>query len=63
MNNSTILLIRHGETPWNAVRRLQGTQGIAFVQLDAGDVVRHPVVSRIVGAYGDHANGGRPPWF
>ena len=24
MNNSTILLIRHGETPWNAVRRLQG---------------------------------------
>jgi phosphate starvation-inducible PhoH-like protein len=40
----------------DAVRRLSGTPGIGFVQLDAGDVVRHPVVSRIVGAYGDHGN-------
>lgn len=40
----------------DAVRRLEGTPGIGIVHLDAGDVVRHPVVSRIVVAYGDHGN-------
>ena len=35
----------------DAVRRLQGVDGISFVQLGSGDVVRHPVVSRIVNAY------------
>lgn len=30
MNNTTILLIRHGETAWNAVRRLQGHIDIAL---------------------------------
>jgi phosphate starvation-inducible PhoH-like protein len=43
----------------DAVRRLQGVAGIGFVELDASDVVRHAVVSRIVGAYGDARNGGR----
>ena len=42
----------------DAVRRLQGVDGISFVQLGAGDVVRHPVVSRIVNAY-DHDRGPR----
>ncbi len=35
----------------DAVRRLDGVDGIGFVTLGAGDVVRHPVVSRIVTAY------------
>jgi phosphate starvation-inducible protein PhoH len=28
-----------------------------MVRLDASDVVRHPVVSRIVTAYGEHGSG------
>jgi phosphate starvation-inducible PhoH-like protein len=40
----------------DAVKKLAGVDGIGFVTLDATDVVRHPVVSRIVGAYG----GDRP---
>jgi phosphate starvation-inducible PhoH-like protein len=35
----------------DAVRRLQGVDGIGFVQLGSTDVVRHAVVSRIVNAY------------
>ncbi|MCA8950447.1 MAG: PhoH family protein [Planctomycetes bacterium] len=35
----------------DAVRRLRGVEGIEIVELDARDVVRHPVVSRIVTAY------------
>jgi phosphate starvation-inducible PhoH-like protein len=37
----------------DAVRKLDGVDGIGLVRLDASDVVRHPVVSRIVTAYGD----------
>jgi len=37
----------------DAVRRLAGVQGIGFVSLDTADVVRHAVVSRIIGAYQD----------
>ena len=35
----------------DAVSRLQGVEGIAIVPFNVGDVVRHPVVGRIVQAY------------
>jgi phosphate starvation-inducible protein PhoH and related proteins len=35
----------------DAVRKLEGVDGIGVLRLDAGDVVRHQVVSRIVTAY------------
>ena len=35
----------------DAVSRLEGVQGIATVRFGAGDVVRHPLVGRIVEAY------------
>jgi phosphate starvation-inducible PhoH-like protein len=35
----------------NAVEVLKGVQGIAFVAFDERDVVRHPLVQRIVRAY------------
>ncbi|MGE3173566.1 MAG: PhoH family protein [Planctomycetota bacterium] len=35
----------------DALRRLQGVEGIGIARLGAADVVRHPVVSRIVRAY------------
>ncbi|ALR21277.1 MULTISPECIES: PhoH family protein [Sphingobium] len=35
----------------DAVSRLQGVEGIAVVPFNVGDVVRHPVVGRIVQAY------------
>jgi phosphate starvation-inducible protein PhoH and related proteins len=34
---------------------LQGIEGVAFAQFDAADVVRHPIVQRIVEAYELHA--------
>ncbi|MBL9078323.1 MAG: PhoH family protein [Planctomycetes bacterium] len=37
----------------DAVRKLGGVDGIGMVRLDASDVVRHAVVSRIVTAYGE----------
>ena len=43
---------------------LRGVQGVAFSFFDAGDVVRHPLVQRIVQAYEAHAErtgeGSRP---
>ncbi|GAB4141695.1 MAG: PhoH family protein [Planctomycetota bacterium] len=45
----------------DAVRRLQGVQGVGVVRLDASDVVRHPVVSRIVTAYGSERGPDQPP--
>jgi len=41
----------------DAVRKLGEVDGIAIVRLDAEDVVRHAVVSRIVTAYGDGGDG------
>jgi phosphate starvation-inducible protein PhoH and related proteins len=35
----------------DAVRRLEGVEGIAFSWFTAADVVRHPIVGRIVNAY------------
>jgi len=35
----------------DAVQRLNGIDGISFVRLSEGDIVRHPLVRRIVSAY------------
>ncbi len=37
-----------------AEKALQGTRGIAFTKFEAEDVVRHPVVQRIINAYQHH---------
>ncbi len=37
-----------------AVQALQGVDGVAFVEFAQGDIVRHPVVARIIEAYGRH---------
>jgi phosphate starvation-inducible PhoH-like protein len=42
----------------DAVRRLERVQGIAVVRFSAADVVRHPLVGRIVDAY-EGPNAGR----
>lgn len=39
----------------DAATRLNGLDGIAVVELDESDVVRHPLVSRIIRAYGPGA--------
>jgi phosphate starvation-inducible PhoH-like protein len=40
----------------DAVTRLEGIEGIAMSRFTAADVVRHPIVGRIVEAYeGPHA--------
>ena len=35
----------------DAVDRLEGVDGIAVIRFGSGDVVRHPIVGRIVEAY------------
>ena len=35
----------------DAVQRLEGVEGIATVRFNVADVVRHPIVGRIVEAY------------
>lgn len=37
----------------DAVRRLAKTPGVGFVALDRSDVVRHPLVKRVIDAYGE----------
>jgi len=44
----------------HAVRILQGTKGVGFAEFQAGDVVRHPLVERIVRAYDADAAGAAP---
>jgi phosphate starvation-inducible PhoH-like protein len=41
----------------DAVRRLQRVSGVAFVALEKTDIVRHPLVQRIVEAYGPAPRG------
>ncbi len=43
-----------------AVAALEGVEGIAFVEFGQADVVRHPVVGRIIEAYQRHRGNGGP---
>ncbi len=47
----------------NAIEILQGLKGVSFTFFDARDVVRHPLVKRIVQAYeaSDRESGRNPP--
>jgi phosphate starvation-inducible PhoH-like protein len=40
-----------------ATNYLQGVAGVGFARFSAADVVRHPLVSRIVAAYDAHDPG------
>jgi phosphate starvation-inducible PhoH-like protein len=42
----------------HAVRVLAGVEGVGVVQLELGDVVRHPLVGRIIAAYEVDRSGG-----
>ncbi|MEL6499034.1 MAG: PhoH family protein [Planctomycetota bacterium] len=41
----------------DAGRRFQRTKGVGFVALERVDVVRHPLVQRVIDAYGDEGRG------
>jgi len=41
-----------------AIRILKGIEGIAFVHFKESDVVRHPLVARIIKAYEEAERGG-----
>lgn len=43
----------------DAARRLRGVPGVGFVAFDRTDVVRHPLVQRIVQAYGEEPDDGQ----
>jgi phosphate starvation-inducible PhoH-like protein len=45
----------------HAVEVLAGIPEIGIVRLARGDIVRHPLVQRIVDAYGEAEGGGAPP--
>jgi phosphate starvation-inducible PhoH-like protein len=45
----------------HAVKLLEGVKGVAVTRFSAEDVVRHPLVERIVRAYEAEAAGGRRP--
>jgi len=44
----------------HVINILRNTDGVAFTFFDAGDVVRHPLVQRIVQAYEAHTPPGNP---
>jgi phosphate starvation-inducible PhoH-like protein len=43
-----------------AVRYLEGVEGVGIARFTAADVVRHPLVTRIVAAYDAHEKGVKP---
>jgi len=43
-----------------AHRALKHTEGIAIVEFDKTDVVRHALVQRIISAYEEHRGKGKP---
>ena len=45
----------------DAVHRLRDVEGLSIVYLDQSDIVRHPLVTRIVNAYEDDAPKGKKP--
>ena len=45
----------------DAVHRLRDVEGLSIVYLDESDIVRNPLVSRIVLAYEDETPRGRRP--
>jgi phosphate starvation-inducible PhoH-like protein len=45
----------------DALDILRGVQGVAFVNFTDADVVRHPLVGRIVRAYDEHERGAAKP--
>jgi phosphate starvation-inducible protein PhoH and related proteins len=42
-----------------AHRALRGTEGVAIVEFTRRDVVRHPLVQRIIAAYEEHRGKGK----
>jgi phosphate starvation-inducible PhoH-like protein len=44
-----------------AHRVLKGIEGIAIVEFTKRDIVRHPLVQRIIAAYEEHRGKTRPP--
>lgn len=42
----------------DATRRLKRAQGVAFVTLEKQDVIRHPLVQRVIECYGETTPGG-----
>src|ERR1700722_1475701 len=42
-----------------AHRALKGVEGIAIVEFGKKDVVRHPLVQRIISAYEEHRGNGK----
>jgi phosphate starvation-inducible PhoH-like protein len=41
----------------DAVQRLNGIPGISFIRLNENDIVRHPLVRKIVAAYDGQSSG------
>ena len=44
-----------------AQRVLKNVKGIAFNRFESGDVIRHPLVARIVEAYEKHVENRKRP--